>query len=192
MAMVIVVEDNRPDRELLASLLKYAGHAVIVCAEGAAGLDMIKRVKPDLVITDLITPGLDGYEIARAVRADPATAATPIILQTAHYLESEVRRIAAQIGIQEVVIKPFEPQAFLDVVAKTLRDKARVPATDPAISDAEFHIEHLRLVSAKLLEKVTELEITQEDLDRTATAYQPCSGPSQKPPGSLTWAHCAS
>jgi two-component system cell cycle sensor histidine kinase/response regulator CckA len=172
MAMVILVEDSAPDRELMASLLKYAGHAVIVCAEGPAGLDMIKRVKPDLVITDLIMPGIDGYEIARAVRTDPATAATPIILQTAHYLEPEVRRIAAQIGIQEVVIKPFEPQAFLDLVSKTLRDKARVPAVAQATSDADFHIEHLRLVSAKLLEKVTELETTREELDRTATAYQ--------------------
>jgi two-component system cell cycle sensor histidine kinase/response regulator CckA len=172
MAMVIVVEDNAPDRELMASLLKYAGHAVIVCADGAAGLDMIKRVKPDLVITDLITPGLDGYELARAVRADSATTATPIILQTAHYLESEVRRIAAQIGIQEVVIKPIEPQDFLDVVAKTLRDKAPVSASAQATSDADFHIEHLRLVSAKLLEKVTELEATRDELDRTATAYQ--------------------
>lgn len=172
MAMVIVVEDSAPDRELMASLLKYAGHAVIVCADGPVGLDMIKRVKPDLVITDLITPGLDGYELARAVRADPATTATPIILQTAHYLESEVRRIAAQIGIQEVVIKPFEPQDFLDVVAKTLRDKAPVSASAHATSDADFHIEHLRLVSAKLLEKVRELEATRDELDRTATAYQ--------------------
>jgi|GEM_PF-6304400 len=172
MATVIVVEDSAPDRELLASLLKYAGHEVMLCADGQAGLDLIKKVKPDLVILDLITPGIDGYELARAVRSDPATHATPIILQTAHYLESEVRRIAAQIGIQQVMIKPFEPQAFLDVVAKTLFEKARVPPGPRATSDTEFHIEHLRLVSAKLSEKVTELEATRQELDRTATAYQ--------------------
>lgn len=172
MATVIVVDDSAPDRELLASLLKYAGHVAMLCADGQAGLDLIKKVKPDLVIADLITPGIDGYELARAVRTDPATTATPIILQTAHYLESEVRRIAAQIGIQEVLIKPFEPQAFLDVVAKTLLDKARVPLSAQATSDAEFHIEHLRLVSAKLSEKVAELEAMRKELDRTATAYQ--------------------
>src|SRR6202165_4416076 len=110
MATVIVVEDSAPDRELLASLLKYAGHEVMLCADGQAGLDLIKKVKPDLVILDLITPGIDGYELARAVRSDPATHATPIILQTAHYLESEVRRIAAQLRSQEVMIKTFGPQ----------------------------------------------------------------------------------
>jgi PAS domain S-box-containing protein len=172
MATVIVVDDSAPDRQYVGSLLKHAGHEVMLCADGQAGLDLIKKVQPDLVIADLITPGIDGYELARAVRTDPGIAATPIILQTAHYLESEVRRIAAQIGIQQVIIKPFEPQTFLDVVAQTLLDKSRVPIGAQPISDTEFHIEHLRLVSAKLSEKVTELEATRQELDRTATAYQ--------------------
>jgi two-component system, cell cycle sensor histidine kinase and response regulator CckA len=172
MAKVIVVEDSASDRQFMATLLKYAGHAVMLSADGKSGLELIKKVKPDLVIVDLITPGIDGYELARAVRADPATSATPIILQTAHYLESEVHRIAAQIGIQLVLIKPFEPQVFLDAVAKTLAHKVQVPVTAPATSDSEFHLEHLRLLSAKLSEKVVELEATRQELDRTATAYQ--------------------
>jgi PAS domain S-box-containing protein len=172
MAKVVVVDDSTPDRQYVGSLLKYAGHDVSLCANGQVGLDLILKVKPDLVIADLITPGIDGYELARAVRTDPGTSSTPIILQTAHYLESEVRRIAAQIGIQQVIIKPFEPQAFLDAVAQTLSDKGRVPLTSQRTSDTEFHIEHLRLVSAKLSEKVIELEATHQELDRTATAYQ--------------------
>lgn len=172
MATVVVVEDSAPDRQFVASLLKYAGHEVMLCADGQEGLALIRKVKPDLVIADLITPGIDGYELARAVRADTGTTATPIILQTAHYLESEVRRIAAQIGIQLVIIKPFEPQAFLDAVAKILLDKTRVPPSAKAISGTNFHIEHLRLVSAKLYEKVVEVEAARRELDRTATMYQ--------------------
>lgn len=172
MATVIVVDDSASDRQFVATLLKYAGHVVMLSADGKAGLDLIKKVKPDLVIVDLITPGIDGYELARSVRADPRTSATPIILQTAHYLESEVQRIASQIGIQMVIIKPFEPQVFLDAVAKTLADEVRVPPSARASSADEFHVEHLRLLSAKLSEKVIELEATQQELDRTATAYQ--------------------
>ena len=171
MATVVVVEDSAPDRQFVASLLKYAGHTARLCADGQAGLDLIKKLKPDLIILDLITPGIDGYDLARAVRADPLTATTPIILQTAHYLESEIRRIAEQIGIQQVIIKPFEPQAFLTVVAKTLLE-AVVPPNSQTALDYEFHIEHLRVVSSKLYEKVLELEATRDELDRTATKYE--------------------
>jgi PAS domain S-box-containing protein len=172
MATVIVVEDSAPDRQLMASLLKYAGHKAMLCADGQAGLDLIKKVKPDLIIVDLIMPGIDGYDLARAVRADPRTATTPIILQTAHYLEQEIRRIAEQIGIQQVIIKPFEPQAFLDVVAEALLDGAGVPLSPQAALGSEFHVEHLRVVAAKLYEKVLELEATRDELERTAAKYQ--------------------
>jgi PAS domain S-box-containing protein len=171
-ATVVVVEDSAPDRQYVASLLRYAGHKAMLCADGQAGLDLIEKVKPDLVIVDLITPGIDGYDVARGVRANPATATTPIILQTAHYLESEIRRIAEQIGIQQIIIKPVEPQAFLDVVAEALRHEAVVPVSSQAEVDRDFHIEHLRLVSAKLYQKVLELEAAQRELERTATKYQ--------------------
>ena len=172
MANVVVVDDSAPDRQLMASLLRYGGHTAMLCADGQVGLETIKKVKPDLVITDLITPGIDGYDLARAVRANPGTATTPIILQTAHYLESEIRRIAKQIGIQEVILKPFEPQAFLDVVAKALHGQAVVTPASEASLGNEFHVEHLRVVSAKLYEKVRELEATRQELERTATKYQ--------------------
>ena len=171
MATVVVVEDSAPDRQFMASLLKYAGHEANLCADGQAGLDLIKKVKPDLIILDLITPGMDGYDLARALRADPLTAATPIILQTAHYLESEIRRLAESIGIQQVLIKPFEPQAFLDVVAKALLE-AVVPLDSETVLGYEFHIEHLRVVTAKLYQKVLELEAARDELERTATKYQ--------------------
>src|ERR1700686_5445425 len=158
MATVFFVDDSASDRQLGSTLLKYAGAVGRLSTDGKAGLDLNKKIKADLVIVDLITPGIDGYELARSVRADPRTSATPIILQTAHYLESEVQRIAAQIGIQLVLIKPFEPQVFLDAVAKTLSDKVRAPLSAPATADTEFHIEPLRLLSAKLSEKVIELE----------------------------------
>ena len=172
MALAVVIDDSAADRRLTETLLKHAGYTVMVCGDGQEGLDLIKKENPDLVIADLITPSIDGYDLARAVRSDPKTASTPIILQTAHYLEAEVRRLAAQIGIQEVIIKPVEPQAFLDAVAKTVRDKAALDGSTEAAPGTEFPVEHMRLVSAKLYEKVRELEATRLELDRTATKYQ--------------------
>jgi two-component system cell cycle sensor histidine kinase/response regulator CckA len=172
MITVVVVDDSAPDQRLAEILLKHAGHTVMLCGDGQVGLDLIRKEHPDLIIADLITPTIDGYELARAVRADAHTANMPIILQTAHYLEAEVRRLAAQVGVQEVIIKPYEPQAFLDTVAKALRERP-TPGRSPKVAiGTEFHAEHLRLVSTKLYEKVRELETTRLELDRTATKYQ--------------------
>src|SRR6202171_5452108 len=171
MALVVVVDDSASDRKLAEMLLKHAGHEVLSCGDGWAGLELIRSEAPDLIITDLVTPGIDGYELARAVRADPATASTPIVMVTAHYLEPEVRRLAAQMRIQQVLIKPFEPQAFLDAVDKALLNKAAVDLDADAVP-AEFHIGHLRLVSAKLYEKVTDLESARQEFAATASRYR--------------------
>jgi PAS domain S-box-containing protein len=172
MAKVIVVDDIAADRRLAETLLDHAGHMAVVCDDGQAGLDLIKKEKPDLIITDLITPTIDGYALARAVRTDRKTASIPIIMVTAHYLEAEVRRLAANIGVQQVLIKPYEPQAFLDAVAKALHEKPVADHVDKAVMGAQFQLEHLRLVSAKLHEKVGQLEAMSQELNRTATEYQ--------------------
>ena len=117
MPTAVVIDDTVADRLLAETLLKHAGYAVTTCADGLAGLELIKKEIPDLIVADLITPGIDGYDLARAVRGDSRTAMTPIVLQTAHYLEADVRRLAGQIGVTSVIIKPFEPQAFLETVA---------------------------------------------------------------------------
>lgn len=172
MAKVVVIDDSGPDRRLAVTLLKHAGHSVSVSDDGQEGLDLIKRENPDLIIADIITPGIDGYRVARAVRSDPTTAKTPIILQTAHYLEAEVRRLAAQLGVQQVIFKPYEPQTFLQAVAKAL-DEAQAPdSSNKVAANGDFHVEHLRLVSAKLYEKVRELQATRQELDTTATKYE--------------------
>ena len=172
MPFAIVVDDSAADRHLAEILLKHAGFDVESCGDGKAALDLIKRLKPDLIITDLITPTIDGYELAREVRADPETASIPIVMMTAHYLEAEVHRLASQISIQQVVMKPFEPQAFLDAVAKAVGDKIGLDGSSKLVPGSEFHVRHLRMVAAKLYEKVRELEATRLKLDRTATRYQ--------------------
>jgi PAS domain S-box-containing protein len=162
-----VVDDSEADRLLAATLLKHAGYKVMVSADGRAGLDLILKEHPDLIIADLITPNVDGYDLARAVRFDPQTSKTPMVLQTAHYLEAEVRQLAAQIGVQEVIIKPYEPQAFLDAIRKAVGAKSAPLNGGPA-----YDFEHMLLVSAKLYEKVTQLEATREELEAAATKYQ--------------------
>jgi len=171
-ATAVVIDDTAADRLLAETLLKHAGYSVTTCADGNAGLDVIQQELPDLIVADLITPGMDGYDLARAVRGSASTAGTPIVLQTAHYLEADVRRLAAQIGVTSVIIKPYEPEAFLEAVAAARRDK---PAAQPGVNGhaaTDFHAEHLRLVSAKLHQKVHELDVARGEFETTASRYR--------------------
>ena len=171
MARVIVIDDMATDRRLAETLLEHGGHSVVLCDDGQAGLDLILKTMPDLIITDLITPTIDGYALARTVRSDRRTASIPMIMVTAHYLEAEVRRLAVGIGIQQLLIKPYEPQCFLDAVTAALAERPAADEIRNVDPEAKFQTEHLRLVSAKLHEKVVQLEAMSQELTRTATAY---------------------
>ena len=172
MATAIVIDDTAADRLLAETLLKHAGYTVTSCADGLAGLALIKDELPDLIVADLITPGIDGYDLARAVRREARTATTPIVLQTAHYLEADVRRLASQIGVTSVIIKPYEPQVFLEMVAAASRYNRAVNPASNGHAAADFHAEHLRLVSAKLHEKVRELDVARGEFEATASRYR--------------------
>lgn len=117
---VLVVDDRLANRELLGTVLGYYGHTVATAADGAAALAEIRKTMPDLVITDLLMPNMDGEELCRTLRADPATAALPIIIHTASYRTRQGRQIADRVGVQWVLPKPSEPADVIFMVSQAL------------------------------------------------------------------------
>jgi diguanylate cyclase (GGDEF)-like protein/PAS domain S-box-containing protein len=116
MADILVVDDWPINREFLATLLRYAGHSVREAADGAEALGEIQRASPDLLITDVLMPVMDGTELANRLAANPALARVPIIFYTASYRLSEAQTLAAACGVTTVLGKPSEPQVLLDAV----------------------------------------------------------------------------
>ncbi len=155
MVTTLVIDDNPTNREFLATLLGYSGHRVIEAGDGAEGLTKLQAEKPDLVITDVLMPTMDGFEFARRARADPSTAHINIIVWTAAYREQEARNLAQHCGVSTILRKPSKPEEVLRVVNETLGLSTALPA--PA-SVEEFDHEHLQLLTDKLSQKVTELE----------------------------------
>ena len=90
MAVILILEDRAIDRTLLATVLRSAGHAVIEASDGVEGLRLAEGIPPDLVISDILMPTMDGYEFVRRMRDVPALARTPVIFYTATYHEREV------------------------------------------------------------------------------------------------------
>lgn len=120
MPHILVVDDHPVNRQLLTTLLGYYGMTVGEAADGAAALESIARHRPDLVITDLLMPNVDGEELCRRLRANEETRALPVIIYTAAYRERQARQIADRAGVRWVLAKPSEPAAIVALVAEAL------------------------------------------------------------------------
>ena len=105
---ILVAEDDRDIAELIAHYFSRAGWSARLTETGDEALASVRRTPADLVILDVMLPGLSGLEVCRALRADKTTAAIPIIMLTARAEESD-RIIGLEIGADDYISKPFSP-----------------------------------------------------------------------------------
>jgi CheY-like chemotaxis protein len=107
------------NRDMLARRLEKRGHKVTIAVDGPSGLTLAHSGKPDLILMDMSLPGIDGWEASRQLKADPATAAIPIIALTAHAM-AEDREKALAAGCNEYETKPVELTSLLAKIAALL------------------------------------------------------------------------
>ena len=162
MADILVVDDNRANREALASLLEVAGHSARRAAGARQALESALERPPDLVIADVLMPGMDGYVLVRELRADPRTAAVPVIFYTAYFAGQDAQDLAQAHGVARVLVKPSDNDFILRTVDEVLHETTQRPAA----GGAELGGEHLRLVVDQLLEKTGTLEAQQRRIER--------------------------
>jgi CheY-like chemotaxis protein len=112
---ILVVEDNRDAADSLRLLLELDGYEVVVAYSGPDGVRAAEPFRPDVVLCDLGLPGLDGYGVARELRANPATAQARLIAVTA-YGEDEARRCGHEAGFEQHLVKPVDPDHLLRVL----------------------------------------------------------------------------
>jgi CheY-like chemotaxis protein len=106
---ILIIEDDQDSREMLGYLLKLSGHEVFEAPEGAHGIALAERESPDVVLVDVGLPGLDGYEVARQLRASPAGAHMLLLALTGHGLPEDRRR-AIDAGFDDHLVKPVDPE----------------------------------------------------------------------------------
>lgn len=110
---VLVVDDQPPVRQLAAAILtQYLGASVDQAAEGGEALARVAGSRPDLILTDLMMPGVDGSELARRLKADPATRDIPLIAMSGGPNRAE----ALQAGCDDFIAKPFRPKDFVELI----------------------------------------------------------------------------
>ena len=112
---ILIVEDNADARDVLRVLLELEGHEVETAEEGQAALELARTKDPDIALVDIGLPGIDGYEVARRLRArDPRR---PLLIALTGYGQPEDRRRATEAGFDDVLVKPVDPAPLTALLA---------------------------------------------------------------------------
>ncbi len=119
MAKILLVEDNEMNRDMLSRRLMRKGYEVVMAEDGAKGVALATSEAPDIILMDMSLPVMDGWEATQAVKADPATAAIPVIALTAHAMVSD-REKALAAGCDDYDTKPVELPRLLGKIEKLL------------------------------------------------------------------------
>ena len=161
MATILIVDTNPVDRRWYITLLCNYGHRLLEASDGVEALALAQAELPELIITDILMPHMDGFSLVRRLRAEPLLGGIPVIFQTDNYDVSEIHRLARASGVQHILRKAAEPHEILRAVNESLKrptQPARLPQT------GQLQRAHLELLADKLYQKVSELEKANDHL----------------------------
>lgn len=147
---ILVVEDEQPIRKLIDLNLRLENHEVITAADGLEALQQVEEDRPDLVILDIMLPGLDGWEVLKHMRQSPHLQDIPVVVLTALVQDADIIQ-GWQLGADEYITKPFSPVALVKTVQMVMN---RTPEERRARRERE-------VVRAQLLRNLRERRQTQ-------------------------------
>ena len=129
---ILVIEDSAPIRRLVEICLRDVGPTIITAADGPSGLQSAVANPPALIVLDIGLPGMHGWDVLAAVRAQPAGAPIPVLILTAHANEEDRFRAGTD-GADAFMTKPFDPADLVALATSLLANGARTPAVPRAI-----------------------------------------------------------
>jgi two-component system phosphate regulon response regulator PhoB len=158
MSKILIVEDDPDIRELLRFNLEKAGYNLFLAEDGEKALTLARKHSPDIILLDLMLPGMDGLEVCRTMKRDPELQGIPVMMVTAKGEEMD-RVVGLELGADDYVVKPFSLREVVLRIRKVLdrREKQAAPAilkADPLILDLDAH-------TARLDDQFLELTATE-------------------------------
>ena len=120
---ILIIEDDRSAARLAQYTIQQAGYDVVIAYDGYEGLEKTLHEHPDLIILDIMLPGLDGYEVCHRLRAEPETITLPILMISAKAREED-RNIGLKVGADDYLAKPVEPSLMLAKIEELLSKKS--------------------------------------------------------------------
>ncbi|MFH1116736.1 MAG: response regulator [Pseudomonadota bacterium] len=167
MIRVLIVDDKEENLYLLRALLQGHGYSTDEARHGAEALEKARQTLPDLIISDLLMPGMDGYTLLRHWKTDERLQTIPFIVYTATYTDPKDERLALAIGADAFIVKPIEPEPFMARIREVLEKKSRNevrPAVAPEDHEMGLLKEYSEVLIHKLEQKVFQLEQANQAL----------------------------
>jgi signal transduction histidine kinase len=169
MQRVLIVDDMAENLYFLEALLKGNGYEVRTAGNGADALAVASNAPPDLIVSDILMPVMDGYALCRECKADDRLRRIPFIFYTATYTEKKDEALALSLGAARFVIKPQEPEALMAVIREVLTDSRNggMQSGADAHQDEELLLrEYNQVLFSKLEKKMADLEQANRELEQ--------------------------
>ncbi len=163
---VLIVDDNRDNLYLLKTILKGQGWDVLEALNGKAALEIAGNHIPDLIVSDILMPVMDGYTLCRQCKSDEKLKNIPFVFYTATYTEPQDEKFALDLGADRFIIKPRDPEALLEILVELLEEKRniRTDASKPLGEEMEFFRRYNEILFGKLEKKMLDLETLNQEL----------------------------
>ena len=159
MTRVLIVDDNAQNIYMLETVLRSGGYQVTAAKNGAEGMEMAKASPPDLIISDILMPVMDGFQFCQGCKGDPGLRDIPFIFYTATYTDEKDERFAMSLGADAFLIKPMLPDKMLAAVKEVMGRPRTVKNGETVIeNDPQALKDYNEVLFRKLEKKVMELE----------------------------------
>jgi PAS domain S-box-containing protein len=171
---VLIVDDNGANLYMLESMLKGYDLEVISAENGQDALDKARLNPPDLVVTDILMPVMDGYALCREWKSDDTLKHIPLVFYTATYTKHKDEAFALSIGAERFILKPQEPDILMNILNEVLEenDVVKQVATKPFEEEMEFFRQYNEILFKKLEKKMSDLEIANQELKILEERYR--------------------
>lgn len=150
---ILIVDDIQDQLYLLESLLKGNGYAVVPASNGEEALEKLRTEGPDMIISDILMPVMDGFQFLRAVRGDDQLKEIPFVFYTATYTDEKDEEFALKIGADKFIRKPMDPKEFMRIIQGVIED-AKEGKIEPSKSAGMEDEETFKLYSERLVNKL--------------------------------------
>lgn len=154
-ATLLVVEDIPDILTLLKATLEFKGYHVVTARDGQEALEMIERDHPALIVTDILMPRMDGFNLVHRLRLNSQTRDIPVIFLSATYVAPEDKAFALSLGVTRFIEKPVNFEEFLPAVSDLLKYHEKF--TQPPLDEFEFYDGYRKRLETKLLHKNTQI-----------------------------------